>query len=222
MLAVVGGVGFMLARGLDFAVVRKAGETITAIAIPAPPPPEPPPPPQQPDDAASGAASAPNKRADPAPVLAAPSKLPPVTPPVAAAPTPGSGDESSAGAAPDPGPGTGAGGQGDGRGAGGAGSGTGGGTRPAWRSGTIRDSDYPPLASRAKVGGDVEVRFTVQPDGRVTGCRVSRSSGDTAIDATTCRLIEQRFRFRPATNNRGEAIASPYGWRQSWWLERRR
>lgn len=223
VLLIVGSAGFLLARGFDFAVIRKASETITAIAIPAPPPPKPPPQPEQPDDAASGEASAPNKRADPAPVLAAPSKLPPVvTPPIAAAPKPGTGDESSAGAAPQPGPGSGAGGQGDGRGAGGAGSGTGGGTRPVWQSGTIRDSDYPRSASRAKVGGDVEVRFTVQPNGRVTGCRVSRSSGDADIDATTCRLIEQRFRFRPATNSRGEAIASPYGWRQSWWLERRR
>ena len=71
------------------------------------------------------------------------------------------------------------------------------------------------------VGGEVEVRFTIEATGRVTGCRVSRSSGDASLDATTCRLIEERFRFKPATNAAGEAIRSPYGWRQSWWLERR-
>ncbi|WP_156420380.1 energy transducer TonB, partial [Sphingopyxis sp. H073] len=93
--------------------------------------------------------------------------------------------------------------------------------RRPWRSGTIRDSDYPREASRARVGGEVEVRFTIEATGRVTGCRVSRSSGDASLDATTCRLIEERFRFKPATNAAGEAIRSPYGWRQTWWLERR-
>ncbi len=65
------------------------------------------------------------------------------------------------------------------------------------------------------------VRFTIEASGRVSGCRISRSSGDAALDSTTCRLIEARFRFRPATNARGEPVASPYGWRQSWWLEPR-
>ena len=105
---------------------------------------------------------------------------------------------------------------------GGPGSGTGGGTRPLWVSGTIRDKDYPRPAARAKVGGEVEVRFTVEPSGRVTGCRVSRSSGDLSLDATTCRLIEERFRFKPATDGRGTPVTSQYGWRQTWWLEPRR
>src|SRR3546814_1288123 len=51
---------------------------------------------------------------------------------------------------------------------------------------------YPKQAARAKIGGEVEVRFTIQPTGRVTGCRVTRSSGDPALDATTCRLIADR------------------------------
>ena len=66
------------------------------------------------------------------------------------------------------------------------------------------------------------MRFTIEASGRVSGCRVTRSSGDASLDETTCRLIEERFRFKPATNAAGEAIASPYGWRQTWWLERRR
>ena len=65
------------------------------------------------------------------------------------------------------------------------------------------------------------MRFRIETTGRVTRCRVTRSSGDTMLDATTCRLIEERFRFRPATNAAGETIASDYGWRQRWWLEPR-
>jgi protein TonB len=93
-------------------------------------------------------------------------RLPPVVPQVAAAPRPGTGSDASAGATPTPGPGSGAGGRGDGMGAGGTGSGTGGGTKAAWRSGTIRDRDYPREASRAKAGGEVEVRFTIEASGR--------------------------------------------------------
>jgi protein TonB len=37
----------------------------------------------------------------------------------------------------------------------------------------------------------------------VTGCRVTRSSGSRALDSTTCRLIEQRFRFRPSRDALG-------------------
>lgn len=223
-LFVAAAIGAGLISGLDFDVVRKAGDAITAVAIPNPPPPEPTVPAPAPGEKASGKASAANKHARAAPVAAPKPVLPPVVPPpVPAAPRPDSGRESSAGASSMAGPGSGAGGQGDGTGAGGAGSGTGsGGGKAVLLSGRITDRDYPREASRARIGGDVEVRFTIEASGRVSRCRVTRSSGDASLDATTCRLIEERFRFKPATNARGEAVASPYGWRQSWWLERRR
>lgn len=221
VLAVVA-VGFGLASGLDLDVVRKVSEAIAAVAIPAPPPPEPIVPQTVPSDAASGKASAANQHAKAAPVAAPKTKLPPIIPPITAAPLPGQGNDASAGATPNPGAGSGARGRTDGTGAGGSGNGTGGGTKAVWQSGTIRDRDYPAAASRARVGGEVEVRFTIQPTGRVTGCRVTRSSGDAALDATTCRLIQERFRFRAATDASGDAIASAYGWRQNWWLEPRR
>ncbi|AJA08580.1 TonB-like protein [Sphingopyxis fribergensis] len=216
-------VGLGLASGLDLEVVRKASEAITAIAIPAPPPPrEPVVPPNAPSERASGSASAANKHAKAAPVFAPKAKLPPVVAPIVAAPRPGAGNDASAGATPTRGAGSGAGGRGDGTGAGGSGRGTGGGSKAVWRSGTIHDRDYPREASRAKAGGEVEVRFTIEASGRASGCRVTRSSGDTSLDETTCRLIEERFRFKPATNAAGDDIPSQYGWRQSWWFERRR
>lgn len=215
-------VGFGLASGLDLEVVRKASEAITAIALPAPPPPrEQIVPPTAPTQKASGKASAANKHAKAAPVFAAKTKLPPIAPPVTAAPRPSAGNDASGGATPVQGPGSGAGGRGDGTGAGGSGSGSGGGAKAVWRSGTIHDRDYPREASRAKAGGEVEVRFTIEASGRVSQCRVTRSSGDASLDRTTCDLIEERFRFKPATDAAGNNIASQYGWRQSWWLERR-
>ena len=65
----------------------------------------------------------------------------------------------------------------------------------------------------------MEVRFTIEATGLVSGCRITRSSGDASLDETTCRLIGERFLFKPATNAAGEAISSVYGWRQNWWLE---
>lgn len=222
MIALTIGAGLLSA--FDLVVVKRASPAISTLVLPAPKPPEPVAiADTQPHEQPAGAASAANLRAKAAPVLAVTPPLPlPEPPPVAAAPKPGSGNEASAGAAPVAGPGTGAGGQGDGIGAGAAGKGTGGATKAVWRSGTIRDHDYPRDASRALTGGEVEVHFTIEANGRVTGCHVARSSGDASLDATTCRLIEARFRFKPATNAAGEAVASPYGWRQSWWLERRR
>lgn len=215
-------VGLGLASGLDLDVVRRASDAIAAIALPAPVPPRAEPAPAKtPTDKVSGRAAAANKHSKAAAVVAPPPKLPAITPPIAAAPRPGAGNDATAGATPNPGAGSGAGGRGDGTGAGGAGHGTGGGTRPAWQSGTIRDRDYPHEASRAKAGGEVEVRFIIEANGRVTGCRVTRSSGDASLDRTTCELIEKRFRFRPATDAAGVPIPSPYGWRQRWWLERR-
>ena len=222
-IAAVALIGLGLASGLDLTAVRTASEAITAIALPAPSPEKPPPPEAPQTDKAAGESAPPAEVARAAPVVASQPKVPqPKPPPVAAAPVPGQGSEASAGAAPLPGPGSGAGGQGSGTGSGGSGDGVGGGARPILLSGRIRDNDYPRAASRAKIGGEVEVRFTIETSGRVTRCRITRSSGDAALDATTCRLIEERFRFRPATNAAGAAVASQYGWRQSWWLERRR
>lgn len=215
-------VGALLIGGLRVDVAKQLSSSIKALQINAPKPPEPPniPSPEA-EDAMQEKAAPPALKAKAAPVVAPKPIISPLKPTPPAANKASDGSEAQAGAAPTAGEGTGAGGIGDGTGGGGNGSGRGGGTRPVWQSGSIRDRDYPRSASSARRGGEVETRFTVETDGRVTGCRISRSSGDADIDATTCRLIEQRFRFRPATNRTGEPIASQYGWRQSWWLEKR-
>lgn len=143
--------------------------------------------------------------------------------PLPAAPKAGKGRENDAGAAMIPGPGTGAGGIGSGLGSGNGGDGTGGGgvaSRAKLISGRIKNSDYPKSATVAKQGGTVTAHFSVGTDGRVTKCRIVKSSGNADIDAATCRLIEQRFRYEPARNKSGQAISDVTGWQQTWWLER--
>lgn len=88
---------------------------------------------------------------------------------------------------------------------------------PKWISGSLVKGDNP----RGRYRGTVTVRFTVQPNGRVSGCRAAVSSGSTALDARTCQLVEQRLRFRPALDWQGRAI--PYETRATYtWGAKRR
>lgn len=140
-----------------------------------------------------------------------------------AAPKVGNGSENDAGAADMPGPGTGAGGVGSGFGSGNSGDGTGGAgiaSRAKLVGGRITNVDYPKSATEARQGGSITAHFTVGADGRPSKCRVVKSSGNADIDATTCRLIEQRFRYEPARNKAGHPISDVTGWQQTWWLER--
>jgi periplasmic protein TonB len=162
-----------------------------------------------------------NLRATPVPIVAPPPLVSvPAAPPLIAAPVPAAGRDPHAGAAALPGIGTGAGGVGEGLGGGGrggSGDGDGGGeTGPRWRSGRIKDSDYPQQAGEAGVGGTVAVRYRVGTDGRVGSCIVTTSSGDPALDALTCRLIQRRFRFDPARDEEGRPVTSTIVERHSW------
>ena len=176
-------------------------------------------------DEEEAAASAASLDAIPVPIVAPPPVVVlPEPPPLPAAPAPSEGIESAAGASEIDKGGTGAGGEGDGLGSGLAGSGRGGGgvVRAKLVSGAIRNADYPKEAGRdgARIGGSVTAHFDIDSYGRPRNCRVVGSSGNAALDATTCRLIEARFRYRPARNARGEPVPDVAGWRQDWWLER--
>lgn len=224
--AIHGLFGYALIHGLGFQVVRGEDEILKVFDVSREPPPPPPveeKPPAVRTDAAEGAASPPNIRSKPSPVAAPPPKVVlKVPPPVVAAPDPAAGSDRSAGAAEVAGPGTGAGGEGTGTGSGRAGSGTGGGgiaTRPQYLEGRIVNADFPRALERKKgAARTVLAHFTVRADGRVSGCKVVKSSGDGELDAATCRLIEARFRYAPARDRQGQAVADVMGWKQVWWI----
>ncbi len=69
----------------------------------------------------------------------------------------------------------------------------------------VSDEDYPTTAVRNEEQGTTRFRLAVGPDGRVRECTVTSSSGSSALDATTCKLMRQRAKFTPAKNDRGEA-----------------
>lgn len=152
----------------------------------------------------------------PAPIIVPP-------PPVITTARAGSGAAASNGASDLPGPGQGAGGIGDGLGGGGtggAGDGTGGGgTGPRQIKGRLSYSDLPEGVLPG--GGEVSVgvRYSVEADGAVGTCRAERSSGNALLDATVCRLIRQRFRFRPARDRNGQPVASTIVETHGWVIE---
>lgn len=199
---------YALIFGLRFEPGNRGGPQLAVFDVVEPPPPpaaEPPRPHPQPAEAPSSPGQA------AAPIVVPQPKIPlPVPPPVAAAPAPGPGTAAGPGAA----------GAGSGQGLGGDGDGAGGAMHAQRRSGSLRDRDYPPAARREGAEGIVHVRFTVGTDGRVGGCTVTRSSGHDALDTTTCRLIERRFRYHPARDSQGRPVPETIGLFYQWGLRR--
>lgn len=78
------------------------------------------------------------------------------------------------------------------------------------------DEDYPAAALAAREQGDVGFALDVGPNGRVTACTVTRSSGSTSLDDATCRVIRSRARFTPALDASGatvpDRVAGKIGW----------
>lgn len=149
--------------------------------------------------------------------------LPPLRqpPPVVAAPRPAAGDAANTGASNRVGPGQGAGGVGNGTGGGGNGDGDGDGyadavTRPIQIKGKLRWSDLPRDLRQSHRGGELELVYRVNVDGSVSDCRVTQSSGLPSLDAQTCRLITERFRFRPSRDASGRAVPSNIIERHGW------
>ena len=72
----------------------------------------------------------------------------------------------------------------------------------------ISPDDYPAGAPRARPQEPLGVVLDVTPEGRVSGCKVLRSSGSAIVDASTCEILQRRARFIPARDNRtGLAVA---------------
>lgn len=174
------------------------------VAVPLTEPSPPPPPP--PVEAEQGAAAPPSRGESDAP-------SPPPPPAPLARPTPaevsvdpGSGQAAGAGMAA--GSGAGQGGEGSGRGAGAGGIGTGSGriTPPVRIAGALTNADYRRARPPRGAFGTVFVSYRVRSDGTVGDCKVIRSSGFEVFDSATCRLIRERFRFRPARDADGQAI----------------
>lgn len=78
--------------------------------------------------------------------------------------------------------------------------------------------DYPPVALERGAQGTVHFRLQIDAQGRVTGCRVTRSSSDAALDAATCAILLGRARYVPARDVAGRPVRSGDWGRVTWRL----
>lgn len=91
----------------------------------------------------------------------------------------------------------------------------------ALNSGPIfTEADYPASARKNREEGVVGFTIKIGPAGRITDCTILRSSGSAALDETTCRLLTQRARFKPAKDHKGNATWDSIEREMTWQLPR--
>lgn len=189
--------GYAFITGLAYNVVKQVAQDLKTFDVTeeAPPPEEPPPPPpEQPMEPPPVVAPPPIVRTTPvaAPVVQVVREAPPpvITPTAPPAPPPPPAPPKPKQAA----------------------------KSAQHRSGGISDEDYPAAALRQEAEGTTVARYTIGTDGRVTGCSIQSSSGNSTLDDTTCKLIERRFRFRPAQDSDGNPMSETRTQRVVWRL----
>ena len=191
--------GYALVSGLAYNVVKKAAEDLKTFDVedePPPPPEEPPPPPEQTETPPPPQVVAPppivRTNVAPPPIVSTPVAPPPVITPVArpAPPAP---------PAPPPPPRV---------------------SQAAKARGNLPSlfstDDYPQSALRNEESGTTAVRLTVGPDGRVSDCSITASSGSTTLDNTTCSILRRRARFTPAKDQNGNPTTDTTTTRIRW------
>jgi len=172
--------GYAIITGLAYNVIKKAAEDLKTFDVEEQPPPpeEPPPPPKDMPDTPPPPTMPPSivqTIAPPQPIqmVVAPT---PIIPPVAPAPP-----------APPPPPRK---------------------TVSAQSAkGDLRTlfsgDDYPASAQAASAEGTARASLTIGTDGRVTGCSITQSTGNGALDAATCSILRRRAKFVPARDSNG-------------------
>ncbi len=218
VLAVHAALAAVILSGLTVHTVEATIERLRTFDITEVPPPPPPPPPSPTPERAKEKEGAAAKKALPTPVVAPPPEIViPAKSPVVASRLPSTGSAPTAGAATS-GTGTGAGGSGNGLGGGGTGARDYSRFTPAQLVRNLSQRDYRLLTGGRLPRGRAVMSLRVEPSGMATNCRVVRSSGDGGVDAGLCPIITQRLRFRPALDDRGQAIRYDLQYVATWSL----
>jgi TonB family protein len=92
---------------------------------------------------------------------------------------------------------------------------------PATNPGTwVTTDDYPSWALRYEVDGVVRFSLDVDSEGRVTGCEIVGSSGVPELDEIACAKMSERASFRPARDDKGNAVAAKWASSVRWQIPR--
>ena len=80
--------------------------------------------------------------------------------------------------------------------------------------------EYPGDALFEAAEGVVRVSLRIGKNGRAKGCKVVQSSGYRSLDLATCRNLQGRARFTPATDDAGNVVEGSYKYEMTWRLSR--
>ena len=178
--------GYAIVTGLAYNVIKKAAEDLKTFDVEEQPPPpeEPPPPPKDMPDVPPPPTTPPplvRMQAAPPPIQVIEAPRPPPIPPVVIAPPP---------PAPPPAPRK---------------------VQSASAKGSLvglfSPDDYPASAESAGAEGTARAMLTIGPDGRVTNCNITQSTGNSALDSATCNILRRRAKFTPARDSNGNATS---------------
>ena len=86
------------------------------------------------------------------------------------------------------------------------------GDRSAW----VTSDAYPSRDLQEGHEGAVGYLLAVSTSGKVTNCTVTRSSGFPGLDAATCRELNARARFNPASDETGAKVSGSYSGTVRW------
>ena len=184
-------VGYALITGLAYSALKKAIEHVTTVDVsePPPPPPDTPPPPEPNTPPPPVAPPPPLNISVTPPQIQTQPNIPPPAPPAVivpppapvAPPAPPPPKFTPKAAVPKGNPGS-------------------------WAT----TDDYPSTALREEKEGVTRFSLTVSPDGRVSNCSITGSSGTPELDQAACRAITRRARFTPATDGEGNPTTGTY------------
>jgi len=214
VLVVHAALAAVILSGLTVHSVATTIERLNTFDITEALPPPPPPPPSPTPDRAREKQGAAAKKSLPTPVVAPPPRIVvPYKPPVTASRVASTGSAATAGAAT---AGTGTGAGGSGTGLGGGGSGDFSRFTPARMLNKIPDREYRRISGGRIPRGSAAIAFRVNADGRMTDCRIVRSSGDLYVDSIVCDAATKYLRFRPARDPDGRAVAQDMTYTPTW------
>ncbi|HEV7658207.1 MAG TPA: energy transducer TonB [Allosphingosinicella sp.] len=78
--------------------------------------------------------------------------------------------------------------------------------------------DYPAAALRGNEQGTTGFSLIIGPNGRVTECAITSSSGHASLDQATCRILRSRARYTPARGPDGNPGSGTDSGRVTWRL----
>lgn len=74
----------------------------------------------------------------------------------------------------------------------------------------LYSDDYPSSAFHRGASGETMVRLLIGTDGKPRQCVVEQSSGHADLDSTTCSILMKRSRYKPARDQAGNPVESPF------------